>query len=174
VAKPLEEVWPVVWGLIFSYVGDGFLGACTSFKLLKVADATKADPPVQEPATLNRRVKLLKLATDASMGLDRALIVRDFEAKEARALVLALAPTVASAEEASQKADGACSSTKAAAHRDAKRLAKAARAALKGAQAKLDAAKSAQSAAKEILEGTRRAIDRAKLVASLLMMRYNR
>jgi hypothetical protein len=173
VAKPLEEVWPVVWEHIFSYVGDGFLGACASFKLLKVAGATRADPPVQEPATLDRREKLLKLATDASMGLDRALIVRDREAKEARALVLACNVAFTGAKEASEKANKACSSSEAAAKRSATNLAREATAALKAAQAKLDAAKSAQFAAKELLEGTRGAIVRAKLVVSLLMMHHD-
>jgi hypothetical protein len=173
VAKSLEEVWPVVWEHIFSYVGDGFLGACASFRPLKVADATKADPPVQEPATLHRRVKLLKLATDASMAFDRALIVRDLEAKEARALVLACGVAFTGAKEASEKANAVCSSSEGAAKRSATVLAKAARTALKGAQAKLDAAKTGQFAAKELLEGTRGAIVRAKLVVSLLMMHHD-
>jgi hypothetical protein len=172
VAKPLEEVWPVVWGHIFSYVGDGFLGACASFKLLKVA-ATKADPPVQEPATLDRRVHLLKLTTDASMGLDRALEVRVLEATKARDLMRTCGVAFTATEEALQKADGACSSLEAAAKRNATVLARAARAALNEAQAKLDAAKIAQSAARELLEGTRGAIKRAKFVVSLLMMHHD-
>jgi hypothetical protein len=153
-AQPREEVWPVVWQRIFSYASDdgddGSLREGASFKVLKVADATKTVSPVQReaPATPARRQRLLELASGAVTGLANALLVRALEAREARDLRIVRENVSNEAAEALQGTDRTCSFLDGPAKRKATAVARAARATSKAAHADLEAALRAQEAAK--------------------------